>query len=256
MKFIEINVTAFFISITTSRANNIVRSYFVQRYFQMHTSINKCDVFWCTALQLLQKICSNFFMKSMFENICYFQLFETRKNFGDIFMLSWKGKNIFSCAITRMFLTCILRMTCLFVVLWILCLSLEKYLDGAHLLFNGVVLVQNVVEIDNYRCEENTRCTLCVVYCTGSVQISLYFYWLCHRKKGQLANVNVMCREAKTLSIYGLSSLRTEVTCIWEKFRKCFFSLKMRNRKTNGTIRTCSSRAFQWMVMSVCFDNL
>jgi hypothetical protein len=25
--------------------------------------------------------------------------------------------------------------------------------------------------------------------------------------------------------------------------------------KTNGTIRKCSPRAFQWMVMSVCFDN-
>jgi hypothetical protein len=28
------------------------------------------------------------------------------------------------------------------------------------------------------------------------------------------------------------------------------------NRRTNGTIRKCSPRAFQWMVMSVCFDNL
>jgi hypothetical protein len=28
------------------------------------------------------------------------------------------------------------------------------------------------------------------------------------------------------------------------------------NRKTSGTIRKCSSRAFQWMVMSVCSDNL
>jgi hypothetical protein len=26
--------------------------------------------------------------------------------------------------------------------------------------------------------------------------------------------------------------------------------------KINGTIRKCSSRAFQWMVMSVRFDNL
>jgi hypothetical protein len=27
------------------------------------------------------------------------------------------------------------------------------------------------------------------------------------------------------------------------------------NRKTNGTIRKCSSRTFQWMVMSVGFKN-
>jgi hypothetical protein len=31
---------------------------------------------------------------------------------------------------------------------------------------------------------------------------------------------------------------------------------KLVNRKSNCTIRKCSSRAFQWMVMLVCFDNL
>jgi hypothetical protein len=40
-----------------------------------------------------------------------------------------------------------------------------------------------------------------------------------------------------------------------EKLRIWILSPKM-NRKTNGTIRKCSSRPFQWMVMSVCFDNL
>jgi hypothetical protein len=35
-----------------------------------------------------------------------------------------------------------------------------------------------------------------------------------------------------------------------------FFPSKRLNQKTNCTIRKCSSRAFQWMVVSVCFDNL
>jgi hypothetical protein len=34
------------------------------------------------------------------------------------------------------------------------------------------------------------------------------------------------------------------------------FPLKWLNRKTNGTVRKCSSRTFRWMVMSVGFDNL
>jgi hypothetical protein len=38
----------------------------------------------------------------------------------------------------------------------------------------------------------------------------------------------------------------------WEKFRKCNPQMVETN---NGTIKKCSS-AFQWMVMSVCFDNL
>jgi hypothetical protein len=49
-------------------------------------------------------------------------------------------------------------------------------------------------------------------------------------------------------------SLRTEF--FLEKVRKCIFPPENGNRKTNGTIRKCSSSAFQWMVMIVCFNNL
>jgi hypothetical protein len=49
----------------------------------------------------------------------------------------------------------------------------------------------------------------------------------------------------------GAKGLMTEVFLRRKKkIRKWIF------QKTNGTIRKCSSRAFQWMVMSVCFDNL
>jgi hypothetical protein len=40
------------------------------------------------------------------------------------------------------------------------------------------------------------------------------------------------------------------------KIQKMYFSLPKLNRKTNGTIRKCCSRAFQWVVMSVYSDNL
>jgi hypothetical protein len=40
------------------------------------------------------------------------------------------------------------------------------------------------------------------------------------------------------------------------KTQKIHFLQKCLNKKVNGTIRKCSSRAFQWMVMSLCFDNL
>jgi hypothetical protein len=46
----------------------------------------------------------------------------------------------------------------------------------------------------------------------------------------------------------------------WSFFEKNlkngFLPRKWLNRRTNGTIRKCSSRHFQWMVMSVYFDNL
>jgi hypothetical protein len=52
----------------------------------------------------------------------------------------------------------------------------------------------------------------------------------------------------KKTSVLVLKGLRTEV--FWEKFRKQLY------RTTNGTIRKCSSRAFQWIVILVGFDNL
>jgi hypothetical protein len=43
----------------------------------------------------------------------------------------------------------------------------------------------------------------------------------------------------------------------WKKIQKMYFVPKNGwIQKTNGAIRKCSSRAFQWMVMSVCFNNL
>jgi hypothetical protein len=39
------------------------------------------------------------------------------------------------------------------------------------------------------------------------------------------------------------------------KIQKMHLPREWLNWKTNGTIRRCSSIAFQWMVMSVCFDN-
>jgi hypothetical protein len=57
-----------------------------------------------------------------------------------------------------------------------------------------------------------------------------------------------------------VNSLRTEV--FWEKFRKCISLPEfIRNwiekwLNWNGAIRKCSSRSFQWLVMSVFFNNL
>jgi hypothetical protein len=48
-----------------------------------------------------------------------------------------------------------------------------------------------------------------------------------------------------------LNSVRTEV--FWRKIHNMHLSPKMVASKTNGTIRKCSSRAFQ--SMSVCFDQ-
>jgi hypothetical protein len=50
-------------------------------------------------------------------------------------------------------------------------------------------------------------------------------------------------------------SLRTEVFRE-KKIRKCISPENGWNEEYNGTIRKCSSRAFQWMVMWVCFVNL
>jgi hypothetical protein len=52
-------------------------------------------------------------------------------------------------------------------------------------------------------------------------------------------------------------SINSQGPTIFEKNSENAFSpRKWLNQKTNGTIRKCSSRAFQRMVMSVCFDNL
>jgi hypothetical protein len=56
-------------------------------------------------------------------------------------------------------------------------------------------------------------------------------------------------------------SKHADMTIHWkaleEHFQEIQFSLKKWvNQKTNGAIRKCSSRAFQWMVMFVGFDNL
>jgi hypothetical protein len=84
--------------------------------------------------------------------------------------------------------------------------------------------------------------------------------------KGLVAEV-LLCKlmvfftyENTILPVYPLSSilqndrqliLRTE-----EYSESPFVHRKRLNRNTNGTIRKCSSRAFQWMVMSVGFGNL
>jgi hypothetical protein len=61
------------------------------------------------------------------------------------------------------------------------------------------------------------------------------------------------------------SGLPTHVFSRWENSLACLrtdllrekmhFPRKWVNQKPNGTMRKCSSRAFQWMVMSVGFDN-
>jgi hypothetical protein len=51
-----------------------------------------------------------------------------------------------------------------------------------------------------------------------------------------------------------LNSLRTEV--FWAKKIQKMYCQKWVNWKTNVTTRKCLSRAFQWMFMSLYFDNL
>jgi hypothetical protein len=56
---------------------------------------------------------------------------------------------------------------------------------------------------------------------------------------------------------FNMSQIRLTIIILHGRlFRKCIFLPKWLTWKTNGTFRKCSSRAFQWMVMSVCFSTV
>jgi hypothetical protein len=64
------------------------------------------------------------------------------------------------------------------------------------------------------------------------------------------SNTVIDCTTIVMKIIVNAITLRSKV--VWENV----FPWQWSNRETNGTIRKCSSSAFQWMVISLGFDNL
>jgi hypothetical protein len=76
------------------------------------------------------------------------------------------------------------------------------------------------------------------------------FFWQIF-KKSRLVPIRIIIFILQILQYLGFNCLRT--VFLGEKNSENAFP---ENHKSNCTIRKCSSRAFQWMVMSVGFDNL
>jgi hypothetical protein len=86
----------------------------------------------------------------------------------------------------------------------------------------------------------------------------LLVYWLRIAARGYINRPIVCCCRWLDSELFRVAIERGSVHwLIKDWFSENAFSLrKWLIRKSNGTIRKCSSKAFQWMVMSVGFDNL
>jgi hypothetical protein len=81
----------------------------------------------------------------------------------------------------------------------------------------------------------------------------LITFWWRLRRNTVILNENTVSDEC----VMGISAGLFKDRDLLTKIQKMHLSPpKWVDWKTNGTIRKCSSRAFQWMVMSVGFDNL